>query len=81
MKRQQTNKKRKIYNKKTIDQRKMAKILANFKCSPRHEEVKEAGRICKESRARKLNFGAGNEVPQFCSKISVFKKAFDSGTY
>ena len=44
----------------------------NFKSSQRHEEVKEADRIRKKSRARTLSIDADNsEVPKICSKISV----------
>ena len=51
----------------------MAKMLAKFKSSRRHEEVKRADRIRKKSRARTLNFDANKEVPRFYSKVSVFK--------
>ena len=56
-------------------------MRANFKCCPRHAEVKKADRIRKESMAKKLNFDADNQVPQFCSKICVLKKVIGSGPY
>ena len=41
----------------------MAKMHANFKNSPRHEEVKKTDRIRKMSRARTLNYDTDdNEV-------------------
>ena len=50
-----------------------------FKNSPRHEEVKSADGIRKNSRAKTLlNFDAYNEVPRFCSKVSVFKELINS---
>ena len=59
----------------------MVKMRAKFKSSPRHEEVKRADRIRKKSRARTLNFDANNEVPRFCSNVSVFKQLSNSGPY
>ena len=56
-------------------------MYANFKRSPRHEDVKKADRIFKESRARKLNFNVDNQVLQFCSKISAFKRLIISGSH
>ena len=50
----------------------MAKMRAKYKSSPRHENVKRADRIRKKSRVRTLNIDANNEVPRFCSKVSVF---------
>ena len=59
----------------------MAKLRAKFKNFPRHEEVKGADRIRKKSRARTLNFDVNNEVPRFCSKVSVLKQFINSGPY
>ena len=59
----------------------MTKMRAKFKSSPRHEEVKRADRIHKKSRARTLNFDANNEVPRFCSNVSVFKQLIKSAPY
>ena len=59
----------------------MKKMQIKFKNSPRHEEAKNANRIHKKSRARTLNFVANNELPRFCSKISVFKERIKSGPY
>ena len=59
----------------------MAKMRAKFKSAPRYEEVKRADRIRKKSRARTLNFDENNEVPRFCSKVSVFKQLINSGPY
>ena len=56
-------------------------MRAKFKNYPRHEEVKSADRICKKSRTSTLNFDANNEVPRFCSKVSVFKELINSGPY
>ena len=52
-----------------------------FKCSPRHKEVKRADRIRKKPRARTLNFDGNNEVPRFCSKVSIFKERINSRPY
>ena len=35
----------------------------------------------KKSRARTLKFDANNEVPRFCSNVSVFKQLINSGPY
>ena len=59
----------------------MAKMRAKSKSSPRHEEAKRADRIRKKTRARTLNFDANNEVPGFCSNVSVFKQLINSGPY
>ena len=59
----------------------MAKMLARFKSSPRHEEVKKDDRIRKKAKARKINFDADNKVPRFEFKISVFKELINSGPY
>ena len=56
-------------------------MQAKFKSSPRQEEVKRADRIRKKSRARTLKFDANNEVPRFCSNVSVFKQLINSGPY
>ena len=78
------NNQNKIYRKRkreSIKKSQMAKMRAKYKSSPRHEEVKRADRIRKKSRARTLNFDANNEVPRFCSKVSVFKERMNSGPY
>ena len=56
-------------------------MRAKFKNSPRHEEVKSADRIRKKLRASTLNFDPNNEVPRFCSKVSVFKELINSWPY
>ena len=38
-------------------------------------------RIHKKSRTRALNSDANNEIPRFCSKVSVFKELINSGLY
>ena len=59
----------------------MVKIRANLKCSPGYENIEKADRIRTESRARKLNFDEDNQVPRFCSKISVFNDLINSEPY
>ena len=59
----------------------MEKMRAKLKSSPRHEEVKRADRIRRKSRARTLDFDANNEVPRFCSNVSVIKQLINSGPY
>ena len=59
----------------------MAKILANFKFSPRFKEDKKAYRIQKGSRAREVNFDADNQVPRFYSRISLSKDLINSRPY
>ena len=57
-------------------------MCLNLNCSLIHGEVKKTDRIHKKSRAKKLNFdGDNNEVPKFCSKISLFKELTNSGPY
>ena len=51
----------------------MVKTRANFKSSPRHEEVKKGDRIRKKAKARKINFDVDNKVPRFEFKVSVLK--------
>ena len=70
MKRQQKRAKKNLQEKQNNRSKKNSqkeKMHANFKCSPRHEELRKADKICKKSRARKLNFGADNRVAHFCS--------------
>ena len=57
----------------------MVKTRANFKSSPRHEEVKKSDRIRKKAKARKINFDADNKVPRFEFKVSGFKELTNSG--
>ena len=58
-------------------------MYANFKSSPRHEEVNKArNNIREKSRAKRtLNFGENNEVPKFGSKVSALNKLINSGPY
>ena len=53
---------------------KNSRILANFECFRKHEEVKKADRIRKESKARKF-LDADNQVSRFYFKISVVKSS------
>ena len=57
----------------------MVKTRANFKSSPRHEEVKKGDRIHKKVKARKINFDGDNKVPRFEFKVSDFKELTNSG--
>lgn len=58
----------------------MSKLSANLKSSPRQQEVKKISTIRKRSRGKILNFDEdNNEVPKFCSKVSIFKELVNSG--
>ena len=59
MKRQQKRAKKKLQEKQNNRSKKNSqkeKMHANFKCTPRHEELKKADWICKKSRAKKISF-------------------------
>ena len=72
-----------MYRKRKTENKKIpnGKNVSQFKNSPRHEEVKSTDRIRKNSRTKTLNFDAYNEVPRFCSKVSVFKELINSEPY
>ena len=56
-------------------------MLASFKSSPRHEEVKKGERIRRKAKARKINFDADNKVPRFEFNDSVFEELIVYGPY
>ena len=81
MKRQQKQEKENLQEMQDRKHEKKSQMAKMSKSSPRQEEVKKADRTHKKSRARTLNFDANNEVPRFCSKVSVFKELINSGPY
>ena len=52
-----------------------------YKYSPRHKDVEKADRIQNESRVRKVNFDANNQVPRFYSGISISNDLVNSRPY
>ena len=83
MKRQQGQVKLNLHEKQKRQWHKnpiMSKLSANFKSSPRQQEGKKISTIRKRSRGKILNFDEdNNEVPKFCSKVSIFKELVNSG--
>ena len=83
MKRQQAQVKLNLHKKQKRqchENPRMSKLSANLKSSPRQQEVKKVSAIRKRSRGKILNFDQdNNEVPKFCSKVSVFKELVNSG--
>ena len=45
------------------------------------KKLRELIGFVKKARAKTLNFDVNNEMPRFCSKVSVFKELINSGPY